>query len=75
MSKIESKQVAAPRSKHQRPRLKVHGAWAFGYVLEIFVMDDVAKHDSSCIIEILALTLEKDTWLFEHSVPESTSLP
>lgn len=51
------------RSKYQRPRLKVHGAWAFGFCLNIFVMDDPSRHDSSAIIEILAITIEDDPGL------------
>ena len=46
------------RAKHERPRVKVHGAWCFGHFLNIFILDEVAKHDSSAIIEIVALTLE-----------------
>lgn len=52
-----------PRDKHQRPRLKVHGAWAFGYCLNIFTIHDNGKHNSSCIIEILAQTLEEVFWM------------
>ena len=46
------------RSKHQRPRVKVHGAWAFGYTANVFIMDESARHDSSCILEILTQTIE-----------------
>lgn len=46
------------RGRHERPRLKVHGAWAFGRFLNIFLMDDVARHDSSTVIEMISLTLE-----------------
>ena len=46
------------RAKHQRPRVKVHGAWAFGYTLNVYVLDDSAPHDSSAIIEIVAATIE-----------------
>lgn len=50
------------RAKYQRPRLKVHGAWAFGYQLSVAVMDETARHDSSSIIEILATTVEDAAW-------------
>ena len=46
------------RAKHQRPRVKVHGAWAFGYTLNVYVLDECAAHDSSAIIEIVAATIE-----------------
>ena len=50
------------RAKHQRPRVKVHGAWAFGHCLVVGVLDESAKHDSACIIELLSLTIEHATW-------------
>ena len=50
------------RAKHERPRVKVHGAWAFGHFLNIFVLDEPAKHDSSSIIEIIAQTIEDASW-------------
>lgn len=50
-----------PRQKYQRPRLKIHGAWAFGYTLNVFIMDENAKHDSSAILEILTQTVEDVT--------------
>lgn len=50
-----------PRQKYQRPRLKIHGAWAFGYTLNVFIMDENAKHDSSSILEILTQTVEDVT--------------
>lgn len=49
------------RAKYHRPRLKVHGVWAFGYTLSIYCMDDVARHNSSCIIEVVARTLQEAT--------------
>jgi len=49
------------REKHQRPRVKVHGAWAFGYTLNVYVMDEPSPHDSSAIIEIVAATIEDAT--------------
>ena len=43
---------------YDRPRCKIHGVWAFGFCISIFVMDDNQKHDSACLIECIALTLE-----------------
>jgi hypothetical protein len=51
------------RAKYQRPRVKVHGAWAFGYTLNVYILDEVAKHDSSAILEILSQTIEDVTGL------------
>ncbi|CAL1146198.1 unnamed protein product [Cladocopium goreaui] len=53
----------ALRAKYQRPRVKVHGAWAFGYTLNVYILDEVAKHDSSAILEILSQTIEDVTGL------------
>ena len=51
------------RAKYQRPRVKVHGAWAFGYTLNVYILDEVARHDSSAILEILSQTIEDVTGL------------
>ena len=51
------------REKFIRPRLKVHGCWAFGYCVQIYAIDDPGRHNSSCIIEILAKTLQEVTGL------------
>jgi hypothetical protein len=61
---------ASLRAKHQRPRMKVHGTWAMGYQLNVFLMDETARHDSSAIIEMLALTIEKvgNFWTIMHWV-------
>lgn len=64
---VPGSSLLALRAKHERPRVKVHGAWAFGRFLNIFVMDEVAKHDSSCIIEMLAITLENVSWYLVSS--------
>ena len=50
-------------AKYQRPRVKGHGAWAFGYTLNVYILDEVAKHDSSAILEILSQTIEDVTGL------------
>ena len=50
------------RSKHQRPRLKIHGVWAYGYVVNISVMDESSRHDSSAIIEMVSQTIEDESW-------------
>lgn len=46
------------RAAHHRPRMKVHGAWAMGYQLNVFLLDEPARHDSSAVIEMLAITIE-----------------
>lgn len=51
-----------PRAKHIKPRLKVHGAWAFGYCCNVFAIDDCGRHNSSCVIDIVAQTLEEVSW-------------
>lgn len=51
--------LAAHRTqKMQRPRLKVHGVWAFGYALRIAVLDETTFHGSSMVIEMLHIALE-----------------
>lgn len=45
-------------SKYHRPRAKVHGCWALGWVLRVGVMDETQAHDASCVLELLARTLE-----------------
>lgn len=46
-------------AKHIHPTLKIHGCWCFGWTLDLHVMDEVRRHDSSCIIEIVARCLER----------------
>ena len=60
------------RAKHQRPRLKVHGVWCYGYTLNISILDDCSRHDSSAIIEMISQAVEDVSWScfcnsFEHS--------
>lgn len=45
-------------SKHQRPRLKLHGIWCFGYVLRIAVLEENTYHGSALVQELVALALE-----------------
>lgn len=61
------------RGRHERPRLKVHGAWAFGHYLNIYLMDDVAKHDSSSVIEMISRTLEDVACQHEKIISPSYS--
>lgn len=51
--------TATPRSKLQKPRMKLHGAWNFGFSLDLHCIDETNKHDSSCIIEILAQSIQR----------------
>ena len=55
------------RAKHIRPRLKIHGAWAFGYCCNIFAIDEPGRHNSSCIMEILAQTMDDATCLYDKT--------
>lgn len=45
--------------QNAKPRVKIHGAWAFGFVVNIFAMDDPSKHNSSCIIEAISRTVQE----------------
>lgn len=45
-------------AKHQRPKLKIHGVWCFGYVLRLVVLEEDTFHGSSLVHELLALTIE-----------------
>lgn len=45
--------VTETRPSAKRPKMKVHGLWIFGYSLEIRVMDETLKHDSSCVTELI----------------------
>lgn len=55
-----------------RPRCKIHGCWAFGYSLNIAVLDEVQKHDSSCVLELIAQTLETVNGI---CIEQGTSMP
>lgn len=39
--------------------MKLHGAWAFGWALDLHVVDEPVKKDSAFVIETIALALEK----------------
>ena len=45
-------------SKFQRPKLKIHAAWAFGHVLRVAVLEERSYHGSSMVRELLTLTME-----------------
>ena len=45
-------------AKYQRPKLKIHGVWAFGFVLRIAVLEENTFHGSGLVQELLALTVE-----------------
>ncbi len=45
-------------NKLQRPKMKVHGVWMFGYVLRIAVVEESTFHGSSMVHELISLTLE-----------------
>lgn len=46
-------------SKLRRPRLKLHGCWAYNYCLHIAILDENTQHGSSMTIELIATSLEK----------------
>ena len=46
-------------SKLRRSRLKLHGAWAFGYCCRICLVEETVPHGSSMVTEVLAHTLEQ----------------
>lgn len=52
-------QTLSSWSKFHRPRAKVHGVWAIGWCLQVGVLDEDQRHDSSCVIELVARTLER----------------
>ena len=62
-------------SKLRRPRLKVHGAWAFNYCLRIAILEETTQHGSSMVTEIIAHTLE-DVNRISHQkgIPAPTTL-
>lgn len=51
--------TSSSTSKLQKPRMKLHGCWAFGFTLQLWCLDETSKHDSACIIEILARTIQR----------------
>ncbi|CAE6916147.1 unnamed protein product [Symbiodinium sp. CCMP2456] len=58
--------TSAAMSSVYRPRIKLHGVWCFGYTLQLFLLDEPTKHDSNCIQECLARTLERVSQLCEE---------
>ena len=55
------KNVTSPRSKLQKPRMKLHGCWIFGYTLDLHCIDETNKHDAACIIEIICQGVQRAT--------------
>ena len=53
-----SLKTAYRSAKFQRPKLKIHGVWAFGFVLRIAVLEENTYHGSGLVQELLALTIE-----------------
>ena len=45
-------------SKIQRSKIKIHGVWAFGYVLRIAILEETTSHGSSLVHELLSLAME-----------------
>ena len=42
-----------------KPRMKLHGAWFFGFNLDLNVLDETSKHDATSIIEMLARGIQQ----------------
>ena len=51
-------QTAYRSAKLHRPRLKIHGIWAFGYCLRIAVLDESTYHGSAMVVEMISLAIE-----------------
>ena len=47
------------RSNLQRPRMKLHGCWAFGWALHLHCMHDTSRKDSASTIEMVAQMIEE----------------
>ena len=45
-------------SKIQRPKLKIHGCWCFGWVLRVAILEEDSVHGSSMVHELVSLTVE-----------------
>ena len=54
--------IATPRSKLQKPRMKLHGAWNFGFTLDLHCIDE---------IEILAQSIQRVSQLNAISQKQS----
>lgn len=53
--------LTSARSKLQKPRMKLHGAWFFGYCLDLHCIDETNKHDAACIIEVISQGVQRVT--------------
>lgn len=62
--------ASASMAKHVRPSLKLHGCWAYGWVLDLHIMDEPTRHDSSTIVEIVSICLER-----VHQICQEKHLP
>ena len=50
--------IVGLRSNKQKPRMKLHGAWAFNWALHLHILDEPVMKDSSSTIEMLAQLIE-----------------
>ena len=41
--------------------MKCHGVWAYGWVLNVYFIDELGRHDSSAILEMVSRTIEDAT--------------
>ena len=62
-------------SKLRRPRLKIHGCWAFNFCLRLAVLEETTQHGSSMVTEIISHTLEDVVRICqERNIPAPTTL-
>ena len=64
-------------SKLVRPRLAIHGCWAFNVCLRVGVLDETHPHDSSTVLELLLQTIEDAVRIFKErgqKVPDTLVL-
>ena len=59
-------------SKLARPKLKIHGAWCFGFNLQLAVLEENTTHGSALVVELLMITIEQ---VMEHCRLKSIPCP
>lgn len=63
MPRHESLRCCYRASKLERPKLKIHGAWCFGFNLVIGILEENTTHGSSLVQELLMICIER---VMEH---------
>ena len=46
-------------SKLQRPKIKIHGCWAFGHTLQLALLEETQQSGSAMVQELLMICIEK----------------